>query len=364
MTAIIQAYSNLSKLPQLAEELYTLGVLRYHVYNSGGYLKKQDPAMKLNRFAAFAWGVLAYNILVILWGAYVRATGSGAGCGSHWPSCQGQVIPWSSQAETIIEFTHRLTSGLALILVIGLLVWAYRAYPKGHAVRLGAKLAMFFMVVEAMVGAGLVLFELVAEDTSIARAVVSAGHLVNTFLLMGSLTLTAWWASGGQPIQLRTQGWLGWALGAGFLGMLLLGASGGVTALGDTLFPASSLAEGLQQKYSPTAHFLVRLRLFHPLLAVGIGAYIILMAGILFNALRPTQKTTRRIAKIFTILYLVQLGVGAFNVALLAPIWLQLVHLLLSDLILIALVLFIAAAFAQQAPQAEPVELSRKEVYV
>ena len=112
--------------------------------------------MRLTNFAKYAWGVLAYNLVVILWGAYVRATGSGAGCGSHWPLCNGEVIPRAQQVETMIEFTHRLTSGMAMLLVAGLLIWALRAYPKGHQVRTGAWLSAFFIITEALVGAGLV----------------------------------------------------------------------------------------------------------------------------------------------------------------------------------------------------------------
>src|SRR5689334_1454626 len=149
--------------------------------------------MKLNRFAIYAWGVLALNLLVILWGAYVRATGSGAGCGAHWPLCNGEVIPRAPQAEMLVEFTHRLSSGVALLTVAGLLVWALRIYPRGHVARRGAQLAMLFMVSEALVGAGLVLFKLVADNDSLYRAVAIVVHLANTFLLLASITLTAWW---------------------------------------------------------------------------------------------------------------------------------------------------------------------------
>ena len=55
----------------------------------------------------FAWFTVFYNVLVILWGALVRASGSGAGCGNHWPLCNGQVIPVSPGWHTVIEFTHR-----------------------------------------------------------------------------------------------------------------------------------------------------------------------------------------------------------------------------------------------------------------
>lgn len=309
--------------------------------------------IRINRYAAFAWGTLLLNIFVILWGAFVRATGSGAGCGSHWPSCNGEVIPWSAQTATLIEFTHRITSGLALIAVVILLVWALRHYPKGHTVRLGAKLSLTFLIIEALLGAGLVLFELVAYNDSAPRAMAGALHLVNTFLLLSVLTLTAWWASGGQPVQWRGQGWLGWALWAGFVAILFLGASGAVTALGDTLFPATSLIEGLREKFSPTAHFLVRLRLYHPILAIVVGAYIILIANI-FNFSRSTP-ATRQLTRGLTGLYVIQLFAGAFNVVLLAPIWLQLIHLLLADLVLIVFVLFMAAAFAQRISQGEPI---------
>jgi heme A synthase len=303
--------------------------------------------VKLDLFAKYSWGVLAYNLAVILWGAYVRASGSGAGCGSHWPLCNGEVIPHAPQVATIIEFAHRISSGLALLLVAIMLIWAFRRYPKGHSTRLGAGLSIFFILTEALVGAGLVLFELVARDTSTARALVIAIHLMNTFLLLAALTLTAWWASGGRPVQFKNQGWPGWAVGLAFLAMLLLGASGAVTALGDTLFPASSLAEGWQQKFSPTAHFLVRLRLWHPLIAITVGAYAVIVIG--FINTRLPNPMARRMGRHFTGLYFVQLSSGALNVVLLAPIWMQLLHLLLSDVLWILLVLFAAVVFAQRA---------------
>jgi len=320
--------------------------------------------MKLSKFALYSWSVLGYNILVILWGAFVRATGSGAGCGSHWPSCNGTIIPWSSSTATLIEFTHRLTSGLALILVIVLLVWAFRSYPAGHQVRFGAKLSLFFIIVEALVGAVLVLFELVAYDTSLTRAVVAAIHLANTFILLSVLTLTAWWATGGPPVSLKGPGKWGLILWAGYAGLLVLGASGAVTALGDTLFPARSLGEGLQQDLSPTAHLLVRLRLFHPLIAIGVGAYLIIVATI-FNSVRPTP-TSPIIAKSLAAIYLVQLGAGAVNVVLLAPIWLQLVHLLLADLVLIIWTLFMINAFSEHSVQPQtryPAVSLKQEAY-
>ncbi len=186
--------------------------------------------MKRISFPNFAWGVLGFNVLVVLWGAYVRASGSGAGCGAHWPLCNGVVIPQAAQMKTLVEFAHRISSGIALLLVVGLLVWAYRRYSKGSPVRLGAALAMAFMISESLVGAMLVLFSWVAMDQSVQRVYSISIHLVNTFLLLGSLALTAWWASGGALALLRGQPVRRLlVLGGALAGIVLIGVSGAVT---------------------------------------------------------------------------------------------------------------------------------------
>ncbi|MBC7912346.1 MAG: COX15/CtaA family protein [Pyrinomonadaceae bacterium] len=312
--------------------------------------------MKLNRFANYAWFVVAYNLFVILWGAYVRASGSGAGCGSHWPLCNGEVLPRSPQTATLIELTHRITSGLSLLLVIGLVVWAFRVFAKKHPVRRGAMLSLFFIITEALIGAGLVLFELVADNASIARAMFMSVHLINTFTLMAFLALTAWWASGGQFVRLKEQGFIIWLLGLALFGMLALAVSGAVAALGDTLFPSNSLAQGLSDDFSPTAHLLIRLRLLHPVLALTVGCITLLVAG-LVNFLRPGGWVRFWMLTV-TALVVVQLGAGLLNVALLAPIWLQLVHLLLADFLWLAMVLLTASALAHTAKELSVEELS------
>jgi heme A synthase len=310
--------------------------------------------MNVSRFAKYAWTVLAYNVGVVLWGAYVRATGSGAGCGNHWPLCGGVVIPQSPAAATMIEFSHRVTSGLTVVLVAGLLVWAWRAYPKGHPVRLGAVLAMVFTLTEALVGAGLVLFQLVAQNDSVARAVSVAVHLANTFLLLASLTLTAAWASGYRKLSLHGRSRPGWLLGIGLFGVLILGVTGAITALGDTLFPSGSLVEGMAQDFSPTAHFLIRLRVIHPIIATVTGVYVVILARWLTSS--NTDHRARRLANVLTGLVAAQLLAGMINVILMAPVWMQMVHLLLADLLWITFVLFSATELAvplDQAPEAE-----------
>jgi heme A synthase len=300
------------------------------------------PAQNGGRFPLYAWGVLGFNLLVILWGAYVRASGSGAGCGSHWPLCNGEVVPRTRGAETLIELTHRTTSGVALILVLGLLVWAFRSYPGKHPARLGAVLSIIFIIIEALIGAGLVLFGFVADNDSIGRAAYLSIHLVNTFLLLAVLALTAWWATGAPALRLRGQGALGLILAAGLFGTLVLGVSGAVTALGDTLFPSGSLAAGLRDDFSPTAHILIRLRVLHPTIAVLVSALLIAAARL--AAARRPVRTTKRLALALVALVVIELCAGLINLILLAPIPMQIVHLLLADLLWTVLVLLAADA--------------------
>ena len=302
--------------------------------------------MTAARYARFAWTVLGYNLLVVLWGAYVRASGSGAGCGSHWPLCNGVVVPRPEEVATVIELTHRLTSGLALVAVAAMLYFAFRLYPKGHRVRKGAAATMGFMLLEAALGAGLVLFELVADDASLARAFSMIAHLVNTFLLIGSMTITAWWASGGRAFSLAGGGATAPLLVLGLLGFLLVGATGAIAALGDTLFPSTSLAEGFRADLDPTAHFLLRLRVLHPLFAILVGGAWLVLSRVAVR--HNPSPATARFGGLLALAVFVQLVVGGANLALLAPIWIQLVHLLLADTVWILAVLLSVSALATE----------------
>lgn len=308
--------------------------------------------MKSKRFAIYAWGALAYNVLVILWGAFVRATGSGAGCGSHWPLCNGAVMPRAPQLETIIEFTHRLMSALSIFVIAVFIIWGFRVYAAGHPVRKGVIACGVCIILEALAGAALVLFGWTADNVSLGRAISMPVHLVLTFTLLAALTLAAWLATGKPTPRLRGQGWQAWAWGAALAGTLVLGMSGAIAALGDTLFPASTLAEGLAQDFSPTAHFLVRLRIWHPFLAVAMALYAVLLAQVLRR--RAGDPWAARLAQTQIGLFAVQCVAGALNVALLAPTWMQIVHLLLADLVWVNLVLLGTAAFTGAASQRRP----------
>jgi len=320
-----------------------------------------SSTIKLDRFAAFAWAVLAFNLLVIVWGAYVRATGAGAGCGDHWPLCNGAVVPRAPGVETVVEFTHRATSGVALLLVVALVVWAFRAYRKGHPVRAGAVASLVFILVEALIGAGLVLLRLVGDNASVARAVYLSVHLANTFVLVGVLALTAWWASGGRAARGRGAGALRGHACAVLLATLALGVSGAVAALGATLFPGSAAEEVARGDLSAAARLMFSLRHYklHPLLAVAVGAYVVAFA--VWVRRLSASGWARRWAAAAAWLVAAQTVAGLVNAALLAPVWLQLLHLLLADLLWLALVLLTASALAEheaRAAEFEPVGLS------
>src|SRR6266566_10167837 len=146
--------------------------------------------------ARFAWFVVLYNVAVIVSGAYVRATGSGAGCGSHWPLCNGEFLPTTPQTQTVIEFTHRVTSGVSLVPVAILLIWCWRRTAKGNWPRYSAIAAAVLLFNEALLGALLVLVDHVGGlDRSATHALFLCLHFGNTLLLLAALALTASWLS-------------------------------------------------------------------------------------------------------------------------------------------------------------------------
>jgi heme A synthase len=300
----------------------------------------------VSRLVRFALWTIACNLLVVLWGAVVRATGSGPGCGSHWPLCNGEVVPRSPTAATLIELTHRATSGLALLMVVALVVWCRRALPPRHPARLAAGASLVLVLLEAAVGAGLVLFQLVGANASLERAVYMAAHLGVTFFLLASLALTAWWAAGAPAPRPRGRAAAWLALAA--FALLAVGASGAVAALGDTLFPADSLSAGMRQDFATGSHFLLRLRILHPVLGTAAAGYLLFLPQLVRAA--RLGRAARRLGSLTSLLALGQVALGSLNLTLLAPMWLQLLHLFVADALWLALVLFAAAALGDPRP--------------
>lgn len=301
------------------------------------------------QFLRLAWITLGYAVAVIIWGAVVRATGSGAGCGAHWPLCNGEVVPLAPRVQTVIEFAHRTTSGLILVLT-GVLLWAARAsYPTGHAARRAAGWSMVFVLIEAAVGAGIVLLRLVEDNASALRAGYIAAHLANTLVLVGMYTWTVHAAIDRTPAWMpdaarRRRPWYGVAL----LGMIVVAAAGAIVALGDTLFPVSTLGQGLAADRDPAAHFLIRLRMWHPLLAVTLTIYVL---SVLWQSDAVDEAAVARPARLAQGLILGQVALGVVNIVFLAPLWLQMLHLAVSNLLWVALVWIWLAARGPKGPR-------------
>lgn len=289
--------------------------------------------------ARFTWVYIAYLVGVILFGAWVRITGSGAGCGDHWPLCNGEVIPRDMPTTRIIELTHRVTSALSGLFGIYLLVRAWRTPVRGWAIG-----SMVFLLLEGFIGAVLVKKELVAGDASVSRAIVISLHLLNTLALV-FCTVAVAVKSEALP-SLRGV----WSRGAWLLGLfavVLTSMSGAITALGDTLFPTQpafgpELVAKIREDLSATQHFLVRLRLIHPVVASASAALLLVL---LAKVQRASAAQQDRWALTGLLLCAGQVVLGLLNIQLGAPGWMQITHLAMAQALWIVLVrlLFVLA---------------------
>lgn len=311
-----------------------------------------NTELKLTRFARYAWFVLAYNLLVIIWGVFLRASKSGDGCGQHWLTCHGEVVPSAPELKTVIEFSHRITSALDGFIVIGLLIWAFwlwksdKSSSKNKLVLKMAIGSLLFVIVEGALGAGLVLTGNTAETLTAARPFWMAGHLITTLILLAFLSLTAWFASGGKPFSFKAQSKILFLLGLAVFGILLVGMSGSVAALSSMIFPSETLTEGIAKDFSATSNILLRLRVSHPILSISVGVYLIFLASWLKTKAVNLSGVTRW-SNILSVLIIVQLAFGSLTLLTLAPIIMQIGHLLLADLIWISFVLMSANVLAE-----------------
>lgn len=304
------------------------------------------------RFSYLAWAVLVFTVLVILGGAVVRATGSGDGCGDTWPVCSDRIFPANAGLETMIEFGHRLMSGAAIVGIAVLYLWARRLYDRGNLVRWGASAAVVLIVIESLIGASLVLFGWVGDDTSIARMIVVPLHLLNTMFLIAALTFTAWWSSSNEQPRRAIGSEEGRRLAWGAGGLLLVATVGALNALADTLYPADDFLSGVRDELSAGAPFLVKARILHPLVAILVGlaiAYLVMSMG------AGSGDRTRLLGRIVAGLVMVQFALGVVNVVLATPLETQVLHLAMANAIWIGYVLFSASLLAEPVRSLSPV---------
>jgi cytochrome c oxidase assembly protein subunit 15 len=286
---------------------------------------------------SYAWVVVAYNILVILWGAVVRTTGSGAGCGDNWPLCNGDFFPHHPRLATIIEFAHRSMTGISTVLVVGLVIWTFSAVKRGHRARRAVLASAILLVTEALLGAVLVLGGYVQNNISTARVFMQSIHFTNTLLFLGSLTLTAWWLGDRQSLAVpavRSDSRLTMPAWLAIIATIVTGATGAVAALADTLFPSKSLLAGFASDFAANSPLLVRIRWVHPVAAV-VGFFCVIWL---------VMKLRSRLSWIVVALLCLQFILGIGDVLLLAPTWIQILHLLGADLYWVALVCLAAEA--------------------
>jgi heme A synthase len=311
-----------------------------------------ESESKISGFAKYAWFVVAFNILVILWGVFLRSSKSGDGCGQHWLTCNGEVLPSAPQLKTVIEFSHRMMSAVDGLLMLVLLGWAIALWRRNRdamsrSVLITAAISVFFVATEGAIGAGLVLTGNTAETLTAERPFWMAGHLVNTFILLAFLVLTARRAAGGAPLVFKLPAKYLAAVIVGVIAVFVVGISGSVAALSHMIFPAGTLLEGITRDFSPTSNILLRLRLLHPVTAILTGVFLVFLTGWLTRE-SDRQPLVVRWSNVLSLLVLAQLAFGTATLLMLAPIVMQVGHLLFADAIWISYVLF-AASFLSAA---------------
>lgn len=280
-----------------------------------------------------SWSLVAYTVLIILWGAWVRLSGSGDGCGDHWPLCNGEMIPVERASKTWVEYSHRISTALYGVVIL-VQIWLSRRYfTRHHPARFWAIITLIFTITEALIGRQLVKSGLVNESTDISRLLVMPLHVVNTSLLLFSGVMTAESIRyGDTPRQqlspeIKRRGLLY------LTGLTIVLITGAIAALGSHLLPSESLLHGLTHDLAPDSHPAVRLRILHPVLALALPVLMLLFAQ-LSGIVVPGSSQARWYTR-FSITLIVAMGIGLATLSLLAPVWLKLTHLLMTNLLII-----------------------------
>lgn len=290
----------------------------------------------------WAWASLAFFVLVVLGGAVVRTTGSGAGCGDHWPLCNGEFVPTHPRLTTLIEFTHRSSTGVSVMLFLVMIVWTFVATTRKHPARRAAVVSAVLLVVEALLGAALVLRHDVENNVSAERVVMQSIHFTTTMLLLAAVTLTVFFLRESGVMAAddsRTR-----RAARATIGLILLaGVTGALAALADTLFPYGTLRAALHADFAADAPLLIRMRWLHPAASTMVTAATVAWCWALVRCGRV------RAAQMLGWALVAQIVVGVADVLLLAPTAAQLLHLLSADVFWIAVVIVAAPTIFARA---------------
>lgn len=258
---------------------------------------------------------LITSLLVIFWGAFLRFTYAGDGCGTDWPLCHNQLVPTQSSKEAWMEWFHRLTSSLFGLMVVFLCIFSFHSLPKKHRARWGCVLILFFTITEALIGAALVMTGLTGLNSSLLRPLVLSAHLVNSLFLVGSIVLTFRFIR-EDVIPIRKI--FRWSLF-----YILIALTGSIASLSNTLFPSSSLIQGLLMDINMNSPLLLKLRILHPVIAFVIGGGLIIYLTDFFKKFR---------IKNYLLLIFTALGMmsGILTLFTLSPIFMKMLHLILA----------------------------------
>ena len=278
--------------------------------------------MKLNSYSKLG---LFLSIVSILAGAFVRATGSGDGCGATWPTCKGRIIPALTDTSELIEFSHRSVSGL--LLVVTLIIFSKtRRFQKGSLVKVVTNYLTFFVIFEAIIGAIIVLFEWVGLNSSLPRIVAVPIHLVNTFGLLGCYAIL-YKIIEDDLKEIKSIFNKNFILIS--LLFLLSGATGSITALADVLFPSASFIEGFLEDFDKTSEALTRLRILHPIISSALSVVLYVYS----TRINKKYGVNVKLLKTFVI---VAVLLGVFNVISNIVLPLSILHLAIADFLWIS----------------------------
>ena len=292
--------------------------------------------------------MLWLTVAVVIGGALVRATDSGAGCGESWPICGGRLIPDIGTHHTAIEISHRLMTGLLGIVLVTLFLTVRRRFARTHRLRRAVSAAGILLIVESLLGASLVLFGWVEYDASIARLIVVPIHLVNTFLLVGSMTLVVYIAGGGRPFRVNLGSIRNKLIATSLVVILVIGATGALNALADTLILSGHLRESSPGEVLVSEPVLRQVRTIHPFTAI-IGGLILFMLARYLTA--NAERRVRLLGSAVQGIIWLQFILGLLNVALEVPLEIQLVHLFVADVLWIAFVMISFFLLGEQSDE-------------